>query len=118
LNKIRHRSDGLYTGVFRPLAAHLAAVLVVSQNFHAMALEQLGPVKAHLADTHDSDLLKGHDFLLYQATVELGGVAGALAPPLYDTSTHVFKAISGLADFPMRTIRMPMKLESDMSKKT
>src|SRR3972149_280189 len=33
-------------------------------TFDALALEQLGPVKAHLADTQYADLLKGHDFLL------------------------------------------------------
>jgi hypothetical protein len=64
VDQLGHGRQRFDPGVFGPRAARLTAVFVLGQNLDAVALQQLCPVKTHLAYTHDTNALETHGSLL------------------------------------------------------
>jgi hypothetical protein len=90
VDQICHRIQGHDPGVLTALAAHLATVFVKGQDFHAMALQQFSPMKAHLADAQDADFLKSHEIPPCHSPADTSRPCfGAL----YAKNKRVFKAV-------------------------
>src|SRR6266540_213601 len=49
-------------------SADFTAILVVGKDFDAVTFQQLCPMKSHFTDTHNTNFLEGHIYLLLMIT--------------------------------------------------